>query len=193
MKIRDLLLATLTTGCALVIAAPANAQLPGETLPAWTHTASSCEVDEESAGRYTLSGADFTYLGGAEGGLVASQPPLTARCNVTNPLDSGNPSWDHLIVTYRDYDLSCTFNRVVVRLYRVPRVPGLSQLVATFNSDTVGGCSGFFFGSMTESNVAFTHKFDFLNNAYFVDIQLVRLDNEYPAPIARLVRLAHAD
>jgi hypothetical protein len=198
MKIRLMLLAFATACGALAVAAPVDAQpLPGETLPAWTHTASSCEVDEESNGRYTLTGPDFSYKGGMQGGPSTEVPALMARCNVANPLDSGNPAWNRLIVTYRDTDLGCPFNRVVVKLFRVPRVPSTTRqltLIATFNSDTVSeGCQEIFFGSMTEDAVAFSHQFDFLNNAYHVEIQLFRLDNEFPPPIARMVRLARVE
>src|SRR5215510_11380946 len=77
MKTRLMLCAMATTCSALAAATPARAQpLPGETLPAWTQVASSCVVDEESNGRYALTGPDFSYKGSREGGTTADNPPL---------------------------------------------------------------------------------------------------------------------
>lgn len=78
----------------------------GDTLPAWTTTASACSVDEGSAGRYEFSGSQFRFLGNntsatttpvsnariADTAAIIVNPvpvafPVTVRCNVTPVYD----------------------------------------------------------------------------------------------------------
>ena len=62
--IRQTLITLFATG--IIISATTASALPqgwGDYLPSWTATASSCSVDESSAGKYELSGTQFRYLG----------------------------------------------------------------------------------------------------------------------------------
>jgi hypothetical protein len=82
-----------------------------ESLPAWTHTASSCAVDDDTLNRYVVNAADFIHSPIHTGAIVA-------RCNVVNPLDNSNPLWNTLIVGYQDPDGTGPAYQVVVRLLR---------------------------------------------------------------------------
>src|SRR2546423_944188 len=86
-----------------------------EVLPAWTSTASSCSLDPASAAMSAFSNADFKFSGSNVGGGTA----IVVRCNVANPLDTGNPSWNTLFVGYQDPDGIGTKHRVLARLRRL--------------------------------------------------------------------------
>lgn len=160
-----------------------------EFLPAWTHTASSCAVDEDSLVKYQVNAANFTFESTeiSDPGLFGPIP-IIARCNVLNPLDAGNPVWDALVVGYRDPDGTGTAHRATARLFRVSRPTGNVFQVAAFNSNT----NAVNITTRTEGLVQFNHTFDFLNNEYFVQIELVRTSTSLN-PQAFSVRLTDAD
>src|SRR5205814_9652824 len=83
-----------------------------EVLPGWTSTASSCSLDPASAAMSAFSNADFKFSGTNVGGGTA----IVVRCNVTNPLDTGNPTWNTLFVGYQDPDGVGTKYRALARL-----------------------------------------------------------------------------
>jgi len=140
--------------------------LPATLLHAagfWSTAASACVIDEASVSKFAASGAQLNFLAGQTGQVVA-------RCNITNPLDSGgNPNWNILQVTYKDQDGTATANQVLVTLKRVHVTDGVSSTIATFNSN---GYSG---SSLSQSKLqAVSHTFDFLNYAYYIEIVLSR-------------------
>jgi hypothetical protein len=158
-----------------------------EILPAWTQTASSCAVDESALSKFQFNLADFSYKGTETSDVLNTSlgpitQPIVARCNVVNPLDSGNPSWNALIVGYQDPDGTGTAHSVRVRLYRVSRHNGTAYQVAVFSSNSSSATG------RTEGLTEFSHTFDFLNNEYFVQMELIR-QNTNQNPVIYHVRL----
>jgi hypothetical protein len=144
----------------------------------WTHVASACAVDEGSAASYEVNAGRFKVKTGAT--LPAT---VIARCNVTNPLDSGlDPYWDWLEVTYRDPDGTGTDSQVRALLYRVSNATGGVFLLATFDSNA--------FASTTDNTegILFGGTLDFDNYAYFVEIRVRRSGSDDPT--MSIVRLA---
>ncbi|MCI0417135.1 hypothetical protein L0222_30560 [bacterium] len=157
-----------------------------EFLPAWTHTASSCAIDEDSLPLYRFQtavgpGSDFTFRAGQ-----TSTSPIIARCNVVNPLDQGNPAWNAIILGYQDPDGIGTNHSVRAKLFSVSRPTGSTTLIAFVNSNTSGNTG------RTELAIKFSHSFDFLNNEYFVQIELIR-KNQNAGPVAFMVRLTQLE
>lgn len=163
-------------------------------LPAWTHVASACAVDEDSLSKTSTAGAYFTFKGAsvsAPGGPLLGPIPLFARCNVVNPLDArglepGNPNWNALIVTYLDPDGTGTAHRVQARLVRVSRATGAGATIATFNSNSLN------ITTQTERLKLFNHQFDFGDYYYYVELALTRTDASTGNPRLAAVRLAQA-
>lgn len=161
-----------------------------EFLPAWTHTASSCAVDESALNKYQFSLADFSFKGTETSDVLywigaPIAQPIVARCNVVNPLDSGDPDWNALIVGYQDPDGTSTAHSVRARLYRVSRPTGTVSQVAAFDSNSSSTTT------RTEKQVIFSHSFDFLNNEYFVQMELIR-QNTNQNPVIYSARLTKA-
>jgi len=155
----------------------------------WTTLASTCAIDESGLKQYAFNYADFYYLGSAvstssrTGGLL----PLVSRCNVDNPLDANvNPKWNTLIIGYMDPDLQKTAASVVARLIQVKRATGATSTLAIFNSNTNSTVG------RTEGYVTFDASFDFHNNAYFVQLELVRASTEVLSPIVYSARLVES-
>src|SRR5262245_3156727 len=121
----------------------------------WVTVATACTPDETSAGRFQADFARFQFLGNNSGSI-------DARCNVTNPQDSGgNPGWGLMEVSYDDPDGTLSVSQVSVTLRRVDKFTGNSFLLATFDSNTQAA------GQQVKT-VAFNHAFNFVNNAYYV-------------------------
>jgi len=81
--------------------------------PVWTATGNSCVVDNSDLDQYEQDSFSLQHRKRAEGTILA-------RCNVSNPLDSGaNPGWGTLEVVYRDPDGRDNRSQVRVRLIRV--------------------------------------------------------------------------
>jgi hypothetical protein len=144
----------------------------------WTHVASACAVDDGSAAKYEVTAARFKVRTGAT--LPAT---VVARCNVTNPQDSGlDPNWEWLEVAYRDPDGVATGNQVKALLYRVSNATGGISLWATFDSNEIAAT-----GNNT-AGVWFGGTLDFQNYAYFIEIQVTRSDTAND-PTISIVRL----
>lgn len=185
--ITTLAMSALLLGIVFTSPAPVGSAVPGymDFLPAWSHVGSAFTVDEGSATKYAMGTASFGFKTGqiSSTGLRGILNPIVARCNVTNPLDSGNPGWNALIVDYLDPDGTGTNYRVYVILYRLDRSTGSVSTVAKFDSNTVA------LTTRGERQVIFTHAMDFLNNEYFVQVQVYRADTS-GSPVVNAVRLA---
>ncbi|MDD5272194.1 MAG: hypothetical protein PHU14_05695 [Methylovulum sp.] len=186
-------IATLSLALGFGQVGAANADVSGliewDDPSPWTTVASSCAVDESALKQYAFNNADFYYLSSAvstpnrKGGVF----PLVGRCNVDNPLDANvNPKWNTLIVGYMDPDLQNKGASVVARLIQVKRATGSIITLATFdsNNNAVAG--------RTEGFVNFTAPFDFHNNAYFVQLELIRTTTEVLSPIVYSARLVNS-
>ncbi|MDD5275821.1 MAG: hypothetical protein PHR16_07035 [Methylovulum sp.] len=213
--LRNSLMALLATGT--ILTATSASALPQDwwdDLPAWTATASSCSVDESSGSKYEFSGTQFRYLGGnvSDYGLNASRnsnisitptyKPITVRCNVTPVYDYvpaipaapgdlfGTPAswksadWNTLIVGYKDADGISTNAQVSASLRKVSRATLGETTLATFNSNLSANTAA------NEDIKQFTHTFDFKNNDYYVEINLIRKNTTVATPVAYSVRLA---
>jgi hypothetical protein len=184
-----------STALSVSCIAIANADVPGyaERGPAWTHTASSCEVDPKQVGKAYSSGADFSFLPNAFSdpapGVRGFYLPLVARCNVLNPLDTDpanqNPSWNALIVGYADPDGVGPNTSVVAQLMRVRRDDGSISAIAAFNSDNYNVTA------RTEELVIFNQPMDFRHNEYYVELNLYRTPPASKNPIVYSVRLVN--
>jgi|GEM_PF-1141302 len=131
--------------------------------------------------------------------------PITVRCNVTPiydyvpevpaPSDGfiGTPAcwksadWNALIVGYKDPDGISTKAQVSASLRKVSRATLGETTIATFNSNDSANVSA------NEDIKQFTHAFDFQNNEYYVEINLIRTDTSVATPVAYSVRLAHGE
>ncbi len=154
-----------------------------ESLPVWTHVVSACTPDESS--NYRFTNATFSFFGEttSNNGLLAN--PIVVRCNVTNPLDGGNPLWNTLIIGYQDPDGQGTDALVTASLIRVARPTGSLSTLASFSSNL------FATTSKTEGRAAVAQNFDFLKYEYYVEIRLYRQTTTYnpQAFSARLTRI----
>ncbi|MGZ8218120.1 hypothetical protein [Methylomagnum sp.] len=161
-----------------------------EYLPAWTHVASACSIDESSLAKYQFNFSDFGYKSGMYSTASTAYPngfePIVVRCNVTNPVDFDNPKWNTLMLGYQDQDGTAAANRVTAILYAVSRANGTNTPIAGFDSNsstqTVRG----------EGYTVFSKPFDFLNNEYYVEIAVTRRNVEFN-PVAFMVRLTQSD
>ena len=210
--LRTSIITLLATGSSL--AATGVSALPldwYDELPAWTSTASSCAIDESSTGRYEFTGAQFRYKGDKVSPLLprtisaiggASFQPITVRCNVTPiydyvpavPAASGDffgqnaywksADWNTLIVGYKDPDGISTKAQVTASLRKLSRATLTESTIAVFNSNDSANVLA------NEDVKQFTHSFDFLNNEYYVEINLIRQEATVATPIAYSVRLA---
>lgn len=161
-----------------------------EYLPAWTHVASTCAIDEGSLVKYQFNFSDFGFKAGMYSTASTAFPnglePITVRCNVTNPVDFDNPKWNTLILGYQDQDGTAAANRVVATLYSVSRTTGVNTAITSFDSNssaqTIRG----------EGYTVFAKPFDFLNNEYYVEIAVTRRNTEFN-PVAFMVRLTQSD
>ena len=116
--------------------------------PVWTAAANTCVVDNSDIGDYDQDAFGIHHSRHSEGTIIA-------RCNVSNPLDSGaDPGWGTLEVVYRDPDGRDDRSQVRVRLIRVNN-GGNSTNVAEFDSDEFPDTTD----PATES-VTFSHAFE---------------------------------
>jgi hypothetical protein len=168
----------------------AEAAVPGyiDYLPAWSQSANSCAVDDASTGAFL---AGYNALSFRSGSTALN---LWAWCHVTNPLDTGNPDglnnrplWDGLIAGYTDPDGIGTAAGVKATLYRVSRATGGYAAVAAFDSNAWLNKT-----TWQEGVKTFTAKLDFLNNDYYVLINLTRTSTAYNPSISG-VRIAPVD
>jgi len=214
--LRNTLMSLLATS-AIVTSTGVSALPTGwvDGLPAWTATASSCSVDESSAGKYDFAGSQFRYLGTNVSGSSISGgsgfpplfliSPITVRCNVTpsydyvpafvadDPDEFGsaaywkNPNWEwnSLIVGYKDTDGIGTKAQMTASQKKVSRATLSESTIATFNSNLTASVVAH------EDVKTFDHTFDFESNEYYVEINLYRTDTSVATPVAYSVRLAN--
>lgn len=151
---------------------PASASHLSEGV--WAHAVNACAIDEANLSDYAV-GLGLSHKAGIVG-------RLTARCNVENlPI---NPPGDAigLLLTYRDQDGPGSASRVIARLMQLSN-SGTVSLLATVDSNT-GPASA----SLQSKFQTFSHDFDFNNNAYYVEVTIIRRDNTQ-VPIAAIVRI----
>ena len=154
--------ATMLFGGLMLVSTAAQAQT-------WSSAASVCQPGIDSVGLYTYNVAIFEFSGSNTG-------VIKTRCSVTNPLDSGTPSWKTLVVGYQDPDGTGVNYQVNAELNRVSKSTGTSYVIKVFDS------SSFPITTATARSVSFTHTFDFANFAYFVTLSVTRGDaNQNPA------------
>ena len=149
---------------------------PTIVAPISTHVPSACTLDESS----------LTNSGTSSAGLSSSSGTVVARCGIANPMNSGQPQWNRLLVTYQDPDGTGTTYTVRVRLRRVNYATGVTATIATFDSNTVSLSAQ----AITLDEIAFSHVFDFYNHSYFLELTLTRPATPGTAPAVFLVRLA---
>ena len=130
----------------------------------WSSSGSVCEPGVDGAGLYTFSGAKFLFSGSNTG-------EVRTRCQVSNPMDSGVPPWNTMVVGYQDPDGTGINYQVTAQLVRVDKSTGVSTFIKTFSSNSFVGTGA------TSHSASFTHTFDFDNNAYFVTLTLDRVDS----------------
>lgn len=161
-----------------------------EYLPAWTHVASTCAIDEGSLAKYQFDKSDFGYKAGMYSTNTSTTAvvldPIVVRCNVTNPVDFDNPKWNTLILGYQDPDGTALSNRVTAILYSVSRATGINTPIAGFDSNSSA------LTTRGEGYTVFSKPFDFLNNEYYVEIAVTRRNTELN-PVAFMVRLTQSD
>ena len=139
----------------LVFASSASAQV-------WTAVGSSGAIEHNSETTYATGNGLLFFRSGATGNV-------NAILNVTNPKDSGNPSWTTLEFTARSSGGFGTF--ATATLYRQPR----------FSASAIAVCSALAppTGALSTSTCTFSSStFDFDNNYYFVRLSLGRTGNE---------------
>src|ERR1700722_4697942 len=140
----------------------------GAQAQSWSTAASVCEPGIDSAGLFTFNGGTFEF-GGSNTGVIRT------RGAVTNPLDSGVPSWTTLVVGYQDQDGTGLDYQVNAQLNRVSKSTGTAFVIKVFDS------SAFATTTPTSHNVTFTHTFDFTNYAYYITLTVTRADaNQNP-------------
>jgi hypothetical protein len=149
-----------------------------QAAPVWTATANSCVVDNSDLGDVEQDSFSLQHRKFVKGAIVA-------RCNLTNPLDSGaDPGWGTLEVVYRDPDGRDNRSTVRVRVIRVNN-GGNTTNVAEFSSDDFPEAV-----DPTTESVTFSHAFDFDHGAYYVELRInresTRSEND---PAVWLVRL----
>ncbi len=155
-------LATMLLGGLMLASTAAQAQI-------WSSAASVCQPGSDSIGSYAFNVATFEFAGSDTG-------TIKTRCSVTNPLDSGTPTWKTLVVGYQDPDGTGVDYQVDATLTRVSKTTGTSYIIKVFDS------SSFAVTTAASRSVTFTHTFDFVNYAYFVTLSVTRADaNQNPA------------
>ena len=165
--------ALVVAGLAIFAGVPAHAQV-------FTHAAPACVPDEGSLASHEMVGGKFKLLAAATG-------TVAARCNVIDPLDAGGllGVWTMFQLTYQDPDGMGLNTRVRAMLYRVPNVTANPVLISTVDSNTSGSIV---LNTLTVMLPAGT-VFDFLNNAYFVLIEVSKAPGANADPFAAIVRL----
>ena len=144
----------------------------------WTHVASACVVDDRSATQYEITAARFKVKNGTTLPAI-----VVARCNVTNPQDSGlDPYWNYLEVAYRDPDGTATGSQAKASLYRVSNATGGISLLQAFDSNAFAA------NTDTKNGIWFFEPLDFSRYAYFVEIQVKR-SSTASDPTVSIVRL----
>ena len=142
----------IATGLALALASTAHAQT-------WTAVASSAAIDELYTANYAIGNGLLFFRGGVTGDVAG-------ELNVTNPKDSGNPSWTTLELVANGGPGGFAVGATAT-LYRQVRTTGTTSAICTAiaPSTNVTSTSTCTFSSST---------FDFANNNYLVRLSLER-------------------
>jgi hypothetical protein len=141
-------------GGLLLMAQAASAQI-------WTHVASACVPDESNTGQYQFTGGSVMFGQNAP----TDNATIVVRYNVADPIDftaAGSPApWNTLRMGSQIPGAGYT---ATARLMAVNKVTGIAALVAAVN----GGAG------VPVSWVAIPAPFNYLLNAYYVEITLTR-------------------
>ncbi|HEX3131405.1 MAG TPA: hypothetical protein VH394_28970 [Thermoanaerobaculia bacterium] len=135
----------------LAIASSASAQV-------WTAVASSGAIEDNSAATYGTSNGALFFRSGATGNV-------NAIYNVTDPKDSGSPSWTTLEFVAKTGGGLGVF--ATASLYRQPRFSGTAIAICSALAPATGALS-------TSTCTFSSSTFDFANNYYFVRVSLGR-------------------
>ncbi len=207
--LRNFLTGLIGVGAAMMAtSASALPQGWSDTLPAWTATASSCSVDEGSAGKHEFYKGQFRFLGTNASGVAGrSYLPITVRCNVTPmydyvpayttpPPDPGgiaittpaswkSVDWNALVVGYQDPDGMGTGSQFTATLKKMNRATFVESNVVVFNSNTQAVLTP------NQDVATFNQAIDFQHYEYYVEINLVRTGAGVATPVAYSVRLTN--
>ncbi|HXU32151.1 MAG TPA: hypothetical protein VN851_16395 [Thermoanaerobaculia bacterium] len=139
-------------GLSLVLASAAGAQT-------WTAVASGTNIDEFDTGNYAISGGALFFRSGATGNV-------RGEINITNPKDSGNPSWTtfELVANGGAGGLGVG---ATATLTRQVRTTGATTAICVAVAPSTGVTS-------TTTCTFSASTFDFANNNYFVSMSLGR-------------------
>jgi hypothetical protein len=111
---------------------------------------------------YVLTHTDFHYWGNFKNNKDA------VILTVDYPMDAlVNPTWNTLIVSYEDMEEEKSDHVLVARLVLANRLTGKKVPIAVFDSNknrAIGSKEGL---------VMFNVEFDFYENAYFIELQLL--------------------
>lgn len=147
----------------LTMLAGAVLSLPVAQAQTWSSVASTCEPGSDSIGFYAYSNGSLEFASFATG-------KVATRCPLTNPLDTGVPSWKTLTAGFQDPDGRGGDYEVQVSLERVAKGTGVHTIIVTLDSNS------FTATGPTSKSVTFTHTFDFTNFAYYVLMNVSRAD-----------------
>jgi hypothetical protein len=163
-------------GSLLVPSQPVSAS--HQSVGIWANAVTGCAIDDADLSEYLVG----RFLSQKPGKIKA----IVARCNVENlplnPPGFGNPNVLELV--YLDPDGPGTAYRVIARLQQLTN-SGTVITLATVDSNT--GPASPAFQSQHRLFPA-GHDFNFINNAYYVEVTVFR-SNAQLVPAAAIVRL----
>ena len=135
----------------------------------------ACAIDETNVGEYLVGLSFLSHRSPLTG-------TLTACCNVENlPVTPGGDVLG-LQLVYRDQDGAGTAYSVSARLLAITNSGAVATLVVV-NSNTGPASTSF-----QTMNTQFSHDFNSINNAYYVEVTVFR-NNPAQAPAAAIVRI----
>jgi hypothetical protein len=135
----------------------------------------ACAIDEFTAGRYTASTVSVQHL-------FVTTGLITFRCNVENLPIAPDTTRLVLELVYRDADGPGTSYSVRAELFQLTD-NGLPIVRAIVNSNNFPASP-----DLQTQHTTFSHDFDFLNNSYFVQVEIFRA-NPDQVPAAAIVRI----
>ena len=170
------LLAVMLGGVGSLLIPSHRASASHQSVGIWANTVNGCAIDEANVGQYEV-GKFLSHKAGIKTKIVA-------RCNVENlPLTPpGFNNVNGLELVYRDPDGPGTAYSVVAKLKQLTN-SGAVVTLATVDSNA--GPASPSFQSRFE---LLSHDFDFDKNAYFVEVTVIR-SNDQQVPAALIVRL----
>lgn len=161
-------------GSLLIPSQPASASHQSEGV--WANAVNGCAIDEADVSEYEV-GKFLIH----KAGMIQT---IVARCNVENlPLTPpGFGEVNGLELVYRDPDGPGTAYRVIAKLQQLTNSGALVTLA------TVDSNAGSASPSFQKRFTLLSHDFDFVNNAYYVEVIVFR-SNAQRLPAAAIVRL----